>query len=226
MNQSVFESTPSMVEIINKVRHSRGGKWGINRDDGLEYFNKAGHFKPLVNNWFYNRRENNITHVDICGNAEIQGCSSYGFSCNNFRKVRGRHRAINGDLFSQKDYLSFLEYVKKREGGIDLITFIPVAGLIAYGNHISQGRLDAKTMHLELEKKLIQALKYLNPLGMIFSDGINSLYKEDFRNSEEGQILGAISQRRLQNIFSDHNFSLYFPYESLKGSYFLAIKND
>ncbi|MBM3271953.1 hypothetical protein FJY94_01545 [Candidatus Kaiserbacteria bacterium] len=165
---------------------ARTGKtrWGLYRENPAEYFESADEaWEGRIKEYFdeLHRHGEQVVYVDICGTADgalIGADKTYAFALRIPDAVENRvdRILVEGDLFSRKDFLGFLQTIREASDTPALITFEPFAGieshtvLVTYTENPDQNERESKrgrVAYARLEQNLISAIDAVRPGGYI-----------------------------------------------------------
>lgn len=169
-SSAAFSSTREALRSLQAISATeRGGcqYYRLDRTAAHLYFAMSSKFPTLIQEYFDQLRAKGEEPVfaDICGRADMRNWGvqkNYSFSLQpadghfNFRK----NIAVVGDIFSMKDFYSFVRMLREKGDRPALATFEPVAGLQSYIPY--QSRKDVASLYEEVVyQRLINNLRQL-----------------------------------------------------------------
>lgn len=150
----------------------------LDRLDAAKYLWGMPEWKSAISEFFQGllRLGEKVVYVDICGRSNaaslgadknysfsLQPTDHHGFRC-------GGEVRVQGDIFSAKDFYSFVNLLRRNGDHPALVTFEPVAGLQSHAPRLLDNppTLQLEVTYQRLENNLRKMIQIVRPGGFIF----------------------------------------------------------
>ncbi len=165
----------ALLDATSKRRKTTGEHYRLNRLDGSSYLDSFPKWQWEITSYLSELRAKGEepVYVDICGRADgftLGAVKCYSFSLqpvpNYF--LPSEHRVmVSGNIFSGKDFNSFIQLLRKNGSRPAFVTFEPVAGLQYYTPDVANGLFE-RIVYQRLEGNLRRMYDLLLPGGFIY----------------------------------------------------------
>jgi hypothetical protein len=177
------ELRQALEEIKGKSKRAWNGDhfYRVDRRDAYDYFGVLPKWREIIRKYLYELREQgeHVAYADICGRttaASLGADINYSFSLQPFmsRKVLGSNREetrVQGDLFSTRDFNSFIRLIRRNEDQLAFVAFEPIVGLESFTPNkrsTTRPRLNEEVTYQILERHLAKVVSILRPGGYIY----------------------------------------------------------
>jgi hypothetical protein len=176
-NAGIQEALRYIRGITRKIA-SGDNRYKLDRSDAAQYLWAMPKWKSVICDFFRSLQQQGeeAVYVDICGraNAVSMGADKhYSFSLqpvgHHWLRCKEEIR-IQGDIFSARDFYSFVNLLRKNGDRPAWVTFEPVAGLQSH-TPCTRGNppaLQLEVTYQRLENNLRKMLEVVRPGGFIF----------------------------------------------------------
>ncbi len=165
----------ALLNATSKRRRATGEHYRLDRLDGSSYLDSFPKWQREITSYLSELRAKGEepVYVDICGRAHgftLGAVKCYSFSLQPIPNyfLPSEHKVmVEGNLFSGKDFNTFIQFLRNSGSRPAVVTFEPVAGLQYYTPDVANG-LFARIVYQRLESNLRRMYDLLLPGGFIY----------------------------------------------------------
>jgi hypothetical protein len=180
-NRRDIEDAAQHNRLVSQKEWESDGYYRVDRHDASGYLSMWPKWRMKVREYFRSLKEQGerAVYADVCGRASgasLGADKSYSFSLqplSTFWYREDKELRVRGDIFSSKDFYSFVNLLRSNGDNPGFVTFEPIVGLEGYTPWESAKglpRLHADVTYQRLLNNLEKMFEILKPGGFIYLD--------------------------------------------------------